>query len=178
MQQQGRPVEKPPANRPHSTRSTSVTKEPRGAKEEVRSKPPSKVAFGQPIKETLSKLAAKGKNIVEPSGAGGRKAKESNVKKGIPVIRPADLDIKPKVNFSPDKGGGGFSKLAAQGRAGPVVVTYENEDSGNPRRRNTSSYELNGESEYLKVPNANADFIGGDQLDRLLVQARRARVAN
>ena len=93
----------------------------------------------------------------------------------------------PRVGFaahsnSRDEGNiSGFAKLAQAAKVSPVVVTYEEEPvsglKGNRRGGNSSSLELNGESEYLRIGRAGEDVIGGDQLDRLLVQARRARAA-
>lgn len=88
----------------------------------------------------------------------------------------------------------GFKKLQASVRGGPIVVTYEDDDDGvsgnahtrSNRRRSPDrtvgghsgrSIELNSESEHLPMK-GNSDVIGGDQLDRLLVQARRARAVS
>ena len=94
------------------------------------------------------------------------------------------------------RGGGGGKGV----RGGPVIVTYDGGDDspvrghggrgsgqagrGNNNRGGVGSLsisgthrlqtaaELSGESEYLR---GNDDHISGDQLDRLLVQARKAR---
>lgn len=90
---------------------------------------------------------------------------------------------------------------------GPVIVSYDDDEDGhvgsksngngirrtvNPKRyagrgngdSNGSSVsgrdrdnELNGESEYLRMDAASEDVMSGDQLDRLLVQAKRVRAA-
>jgi len=95
--------------------------------------------------------------------------------------------------------GGGFAKLqhgVAGGkgsvvRGGPAIVTYNGADDSPVRggggghkgvsvRFGGGSSErdqLRGESEYLRVTGEDVDVISGDQLDRLLVQARKARAA-
>jgi hypothetical protein len=220
MQQQGRPAEKPSVGRPHSTRSAGVSKAEQQKKEnEVvgKPKPAARVAFGQPIKENMSRLAAKGKNVLQPVPKASGKDNKKDIRPGAnsdngggrnnnnPSNRAADGgDKKGKLGFGRNKGAysdqsisdavSGFGLLKARAQAGPVVVSYDDEssaaggggfaDRASPRRRahdrssHGSSFELSGESEYLKVGKSDADIIGGDQLDRLLVQARRARVAN
>ena len=95
-------------------------------------------------------------------------------------------------------------QLGATGKSsgGPVVVSYDEhegrefrggggggggagrgqvrgERGGGGGGGNTSrSLELNGDSEYLRIGGGEADLISGDQLDRLLVAARRAKAAN
>ena len=65
----------------------------------------------------------------------------------------------------------------------PVIVSYDDEGREPPPgprggSRGRASVELNGESEYLKIGGEEVDIISGDQLDRLLVQARGARAAD
>ena len=68
-----------------------------------------------------------------------------------------------------------------------MVVTYDDDLGGTSNgskgaggkqggKQNTRrSVELDGSSEYLKIGGEEVDLISGDQLDRLLSQARRAR---
>jgi hypothetical protein len=81
-----------------------------------------------------------------------------------------------------DRGGGmnGFAKLQQQvskKSGGPVVVTYEDEsDFGGGMRkggggRSDLNLELRGQSHYIPVN----DELGGDQLDKLLNNARKGR---
>lgn len=103
-----------------------------------------------------------------------------------------------KGNDFPPKGRGAIVK-------GPVIVTYDDDEIGNNYSKGNRlkvvdtkkliastkgipiasssgtsvsgrSRELNGESEYLRV-GEREDYISGDQLDRLLVQAKRVRAA-
>ena len=97
----------------------------------------------------------------------------------------------------------GFARL--QSNKGPVVVTHDTDDEAPRGRRDwgndeepvgaaaaaagrkkagggvggggnmKQSVELKGKSEYIRV-SAEDDMISGDQLDRLLMQARKARV--
>lgn len=99
----------------------------------------------------------------------------------------------------------GFKKLqmgVEAKRGGPVVVTFEDEDTSSVRgsrispappgaarvggarqshlpvskaHRNQESQELRGASEHLSIPSADMDGISDDQLDRLLMRARNAR---
>eukprot|EP01038_Epipyxis_sp_PR26KG_P008507 gene8507-11499_t len=79
--------------------------------------------------------------------------------------------------------GNGFAKLQLNvtKNKGPVVVTYDDDETGhsNNKRGNGRgpldgrSLELKGQSEYISI--RDDDGIGGDQLDKLLIQARRAR---
>lgn len=75
-----------------------------------------------------------------------------------------------------DGGFGGFAKLQQSIKGGPIVAIHE-EESHNSYKRDApqgASMELRGQSEYFSVAD-DADVLGGDQLDRLLVQARNAR---
>jgi hypothetical protein len=95
----------------------------------------------------------------------------------------------------------GFAKLqAAVAKGGPVIVTYDDDVDSAPGAggrqqqlkgalkkgsrlsgagRMTGGSELNGESEYFPVGGSNSgrDGINNDELDRLLVQARKVRAA-
>ncbi len=100
------------------------------------------------------------------------------------------------INFSHDDeppsnvrngGGNGFQKLAAMRSGGPIVVVHDenidyNERNVQPTKSalkkssaGTNSIELNGNSEMLRIGGEEVDMISGDQLDRLLVQAKKAR---
>lgn len=98
-------------------------------------------------------------------------------------------------------GGGGFAALGAKAlvKGGPVVVSYNDDDdnytqdppkrgktnfrtketgrgfSGYGQEDSTKSMELRGKSEYLRIGGGEVDVISGDQLDRLLVQAKAVR---
>lgn len=82
---------------------------------------------------------------------------------------------------SPKNAAGGFAKLqlqAANSRrivGGPQIVLHEEDSSGYNGKATGRSIELSGQSEYIKIPAAESDILGGDQLDALLKQARRAR---
>ena len=73
----------------------------------------------------------------------------------------------------------GFHKLAAEARAGPVVVTHDDElsgtSSGSTRNKGRSSVELSGRANISRSGGEEVDLISGDQLDRLLSKARNAR---
>jgi hypothetical protein len=84
----------------------------------------------------------------------------------------------------------GFAKLqlgTGVVKGGPVVVTYDddNDDNygggrgggggGRGRDNHHSAGELRGQSDFIKMTNTHDDMINGDQLDRLLVQAKRVR---
>lgn len=83
--------------------------------------------------------------------------------------------------------GNGFQKLAAMRSGGPIVVVHDenmdyNERNVQPTKSalkkshaGANSIELNGNSEMLRIGGEEVDMISGDQLDRLLVQAKKAR---
>ena len=66
---------------------------------------------------------------------------------------------------------GGFAKLLST--RGPIVATYD-PDEDKPMSMRLSS-ELHGESEHLYIGGNEVDVISEDQLDRLLLQAKKAR---
>lgn len=84
-----------------------------------------------------------------------------------------------------ERGGGGvngFAKLqqqVAKKVGGPMVVTYEDEsDYGGAMKkggggRSDLNLELRGQSHYIPVN--DRDDLGGDQLDKLLSNARKGR---
>ena len=192
MQQQGRPV-KPVINRPNSTRAAAEI-QPVDAKKK-KGKVVPKVAFGNPIQATEKKvppIARAGAAVVANRGRNDDEISRDNRSNGR-QLQPPPRSRSPdaggrqtKVGFANHNRGrddgpavSGFAKLALAAKASPVVVTYEDEPvgglKGKRRTGASSSLELNGESEYLRIGRAGEDVIGGDQLDRLLVQARRAR---
>lgn len=65
---------------------------------------------------------------------------------------------------------GGFQKLQLAAQNGPKIVTYDDEG---PPASNRSKMELKAQSEHLYIGN-NIDYIGEDQLDRLLIKGKRA----
>ena len=73
---------------------------------------------------------------------------------------------------------GGFAKLLEIRK--PVVVTHETEGGyanagGNAHGGVRKSMELRGESEHLYIGGEETDVISEDQLDRLLLQAKKAK---
>ena len=96
-------------------------------------------------------------------------------------------DDEPPSNIRNGGGGNGFQKLAAMRSGGPIVVVHDenidyNERNVQPAKSalkkssaGTNSIELNGNSEMLRIGGEEVDMISGDQLDRLLVQAKKAR---
>lgn len=141
------------------------------------------------------KIAAAGNNVISSGAVGGNSKitpRNSNISGRKPSVGIADSSPSPNKNNA--KAIGGFAKLQALSnqKKGPVVVTYEDEPnaSASPNRnkgRNTrfskhndtnkQSMELVGQSEYIKIDtSADNDLsIAGDQLDKLLSQARKAR---
>lgn len=147
-----------------------------------------KVAFGRVIKETQSRVepvvpaVSQQKKLLKAGGAAtGRMLKDvGNIDASSGYNSPP---LAPR--GGPAKGQGGFGALAAKARGGPVVVSYEDDLGGStagqrgPRSGkgggNRQSAELDGNSEYLRIGGEEVDLISGDQLDRLLVNARRTR---
>lgn len=155
--------------------------------------PVPKVAFGGAINPTASAIDTKqragaalskaGAAMVGAAATAGGAGRGAGRGQGSMGVGSGDASgRKPAPAHSPQRGGGGFAKLQqVAARGGPVVVTYDDEvvgAGGGGRSGGRSSMELNCESEHLRVGKDNSDIIGGDQLDRLLVQARRARVMN
>ena len=151
-----------------------------------------KVAFGRAIAATKSKvpdetpgqLDARQRKLVKAGGASmGRvmmKANERETRQPLSARSSGGSPPKaPRGGY--EESPRGFHKLAAKARAGPVVVTYDDDLGGTTNRGNRNngrtSVELNGESEYLKIGGEEVDLISGDQLDRLLSKARSARAS-
>ena len=181
------PTRSKSAIQPRKTTDTysEATKTPRG-----------KVAFGsssssssnyvEPPKSSRSS-AAPTSGILKKNNSDKREV-PSKIPQGISRNRTgsADRDVK-------EQRGGlqGFAKLQAKISDGPMVITHESEEfdtrgpmrntkmkkaqsfGGSPTMRST---ELNSESEYLKIGGEEVDVISSDQLDRLLIQARKVRV--
>jgi len=149
-----------------------------------------KVAFGRAISATKSKLPeetpgqldSKQRKLVKAGGASmGRLMMKANARETRqPLSARSSGGSPPKASRGGyEESPRGFHKLAAEARAGPVVVTHDDElsgtSSGSTRNKGRSSVELSGESEYLKIGGEEVDLISGDQLDRLLSKARNAR---
>jgi len=155
--------------------------------------PRGKVAFGSSSSSSSSSNYAEPPKTSRSSAAvsGGilKTSKTNTSDKREPVSKIPQVGR----NRSADRGvrepGGiqGFAKLQAK-IDGPMVVSHESDDiDHNPRGRmkkaqsfggspTMRSTELNGESEYLRIGGAEVDVISSDQLDRLLIQARKVRV--
>lgn len=85
--------------------------------------------------------------------------------------------------------GGGFSKLQNSSiRGGPTIVSHDDDAVGGLNGKKLGrgkggagaagrSLELAGDSEYLRIGGEDVDMISGDQLDRLLIKAQKARAA-
>lgn len=182
------PTRSKSAIQPRKTTDTysEATKTPRG-----------KVAFGsssssssnyvEPPKSSRSN-AAPTSGILKKNNSDKREV-ASKIPQGIPRNRSGSADR----NLREQRGGGlqGFAKLQAKISDGPMVVTHESDEfdtrsnvrntklkkaqsfGGSPTMRST---ELNSDSEYLKIGGEEVDVISSDQLDRLLIQARKVRV--
>ena len=145
--------------------------------------PRGKVAFGSG--------SSSNSNYAEPP-----KTSRSSAAVSGGILKTSKTNTSDKIssrNRSADRGyrepGGlqGFAKLQSK-IDGPKVVSHESDDiDHNPRGRmkkaqsfggspTMRSTELNGESEYLRIGGAEVDVISSDQLDRLLIQARKVRV--
>jgi hypothetical protein len=155
--------------------------------------PRGKVAFGSSSSSSSNYEPPKTSRSSAPTTGGILKTNKTNTNDKREVVSKI-----PQVrNRSADRGvreqGGlqGFAKLQAK-IDGPMVVTHESDDldrgaslprnlklkkaqsfGGSPTMRST---ELNGESEYLRIGGEEVDVISSDQLDRLLIQARKVRV--
>ena len=164
--------------------------------------PRGKVAFGS----SSSSSSSSSSNYVEPPKTSRSSAPTSGILKKVSSDKrevaskipqgmrnrsgSADRDVREQ------RGGGsgglqGFAKLQSKISSGPMVVTHEGDDfdargsvrntklkkaqsfGGSPTMRST---ELNSDSEYLKIGGEEVDVISSDQLDRLLIQARKVRV--
>lgn len=152
-----------------------------------------KVAFGHSaVSSDKKKVGA----IAPPTAAsnksagGGRSSLAAAGKNSMKVHSSPDL-LKGKSsggNGGGTNGGGlsGFAKLQLKAAKGPQIVTYEDEGPSAPRggmgnrgRQNENmDLELRGQSKYMPIRDDDeSDFIshGGDQVDRLLNNARRGR---
>jgi len=144
------------------------------------SQPQQPAAFGRGISTSKTASTDRRPNSMQmpptvASRAGKKEVENVAVaKKGIsvPRIRNAELIESPAH--------GGFAKLLESRK--PVVVTYEMDEAyvesghGNGMLRGGlhKSTELRGESEHLYMGDG-ADVISEDQLDRLLLQAKKAK---
>ncbi len=160
-----------------------------------------KVAFGRAIVPSApskrQELASKGGGVAKVRGGESVGARGAQASRKVPPLfkgsgrnvpkagrRPMDDDDYDVPPAGP-RGGGGFQRLAQKTKVKgePVIVSYDDEGREPPPgprggSRGRASVELNGESEYLKIGGEEVDIISGDQLDRLLVQARGARAAD
>ena len=156
------------------------------------------VAFGRIIKATKpndvsERITGSQKKVMKSGGAAtGRLMMKANNESGNSMRNRGPRDdydeppMAPRGGYgaSPANGKGGFGSLAAKARGGPVIVSYDDDlggstcgvrGGGGARQNARRSVELDGSSEYLKIGGEEVDLISGDQLDRLLVQARRTR---
>lgn len=76
--------------------------------------------------------------------------------------------------------GAGAAALRGRVRGEPAVVTYDEESvsSRSVVRRGAGGEPLRGQSEYLRIGGDEVDVISGDQLDRLLIQAKGIKKSN
>lgn len=154
-----------------------------------------KVAFGRAVdekaptskKSSVGGVDAQKRSIVRAGGAATGKllmrsdtdasaaAQQQRRGRGASPARPSARDASPA---------GGFGKLqqVASKVNGPLVVSYDEDGrelKGSTQKRGGGnamrSLELTGESEYLRIGGEEVDIISGDQLDRLLAQARKVR---
>ena len=168
--------------RPNSTHTTS-----RGRSEDV----VPKVAFGRAVDEKMpggkptgSSLDPQKRNIMRAGGAATGKMLIKAESRAVAAREQLQQQRGRGVSPARPAAGGGFAKLQAK-VSGPIVVSYDEEGrelkgsfGGNKQPRTGGalrSMELSGESEYLRIGGEEVDVISGDQLDRLLAKARRAR---
>jgi len=132
----------------------------------------------EPDKRSLLRAggAATGKLLMK-ADAKAAATQQQKRGRGQSPARPSARDPSPAA-----REGGGFGKLQQLARnTGPVVVSYDEEGrefKGSAASKNKGaqrSLELSGESEYLRIGGEEVDIISGDQLDRLLSKARKAR---
>lgn len=138
---------------------------------------PAKVAFGHPAVTKDSKDAAK-KRAVPGLALNGEKAIQkvppAASKPSGPVGRRGagaggDRGGGDDYGDEPGPGMGGFSKLQARVRGGPVIVSYDDEVGEGGGGGNGGGLELRGQSRYVPVRDS------GDQLDRLLENNRKGK---
>jgi hypothetical protein len=156
-----------------------------------------KVAFGHavasndkkkvsaaPPTAASSRSAHGGRNSL--GGGGGGVAGKSAMK----MQSSPDLSLgkaKAGARGGGDGGGGGglngFAKLQLKAAKGPQIVTYEDEGPSAPRGGGRGRHggdgldlELKGQSKYMPIRDDD-DYpsVGGDQLDRLLGNAKRGK---
>ena len=137
-----------------------------------------------PQKRTIMRAggAATGKMLMKAeSKAAALQQQQQQRGRGVSPARQALRDPSPAT--------GGFAKLQHAKVTGPLVVSYDEEGrelrggrqqgpgrgGGGGNNNALRSSELAGESEYLRIGGEEVDVISGDQLDRLLAKARRAR---
>lgn len=139
---------------------------------------------GERRPNSMSTIERKGKGVegmalklpkigAQKAGADGRRLSEQQQ----PATRKPFAEDR-------DNGGGGLMGLLNKKGGGPIKVAYEADDGLEGGRNLHSpvmtnrgnSLELRGESEYMPI-SGDDDHLGGANLDRLLQQARNARVA-
>ncbi len=160
----------PPAA-PASARGMRSARE-RGGQVKPSSTP--KVAFGRSIIDNKNKkdqeeggpMDARQRKLVKAGGAAmGRVMMKANERQAAPRGSPNNPPTAPRQGRGGSDYGGspaapqGFHKLAAKARAGPVVVTYEEDLGGSDRSRGRTSVELSGDSEYLRIGGEEVDLI-------------------
>ena len=115
------------------------------------------------------------------AGLGGKKPKSENgTGAGGERPRKSGAAQPPPRDEPPAKSGGGFAALQANAtkmKGGPMVVVHEEEEDVRVKGRKVrvQSPELRGDSEKMYIKGEETDVISGDQLNRLLLQARKAR---
>lgn len=171
------------SSRPNSIQSTSrqqpsAPTSARGARSardrggQAKPTAPAKVAFGRSIVDSKSKkeddgpIDARQRKLVKAGGAAmGRVMMKANERGAGPRGSPSKPPMAPRGGRGGSDYGEspqapqGFHKLAAKARAGPVVVTYEDDLDKSDRSRGRTSVELNGDSEYLRIGGEEVDLI-------------------
>lgn len=152
--------------------------------------PAQKVAFGRSTVADAEKqgraaaVESQQRKLMRAGGAATGKLLMKVDAKAAVVARGRGLSPTRPSARDPPSGVQGFGKLQkfASKVNGPLIVSYDEEgrevEPANKRVYGSNaarSQELSGESEYLRIGGEEVDVISGDQLDRLLAQARRAR---
>lgn len=94
-----------------------------------------------------------------------------------PVIVSYDDDDGHTAKGSNSYGNGNVSRKGADPKRYGARGNNMNSSNSSGRSMESKGMELNGQSEYLRMDGFGEDVLSGDQLDRLLVQAKRVRAA-